>query len=158
MAEKINLLEVVEAASGADRPTLAFVRLGENQTAVVPFTTDGERVRPRQRYGDESGKAGALGARLHRWERCVCPRCHSSHDDLVPSEQPRRPRPPRQLCDRCYPARLPAEARDEYLRWKAAVSPLPGADEPPFGDAPEDTPLKGPPGPWQTYCDEARRG
>ena len=115
---------------------------------------------------EKNGTTGAPRARLYRWARCVCPRCHGAHFDLVPSDQPQQVQPHIQECDRCYLARLPAEARESYLRLQAALAPPAGAIAPPerptqpglpFGDGETTSTWKGPPGPWERHCEETRR-
>ena len=41
MTNKIDLLDV---ATNSEQPTLELVRLGENETAFVPFTSDSEEI------------------------------------------------------------------------------------------------------------------
>jgi hypothetical protein len=43
-AQPVNILHEVEAMSGSSKPRLRLVQLGENESAVIPFTADGVKV------------------------------------------------------------------------------------------------------------------
>jgi len=45
MSEKVNICDIIEAACSAPNSALGLVRLGEDETAIILFTADAERVK-----------------------------------------------------------------------------------------------------------------
>jgi hypothetical protein len=43
-AKPVNIFDEVEAMSGSSKPRLGLVQLGDNESAVIPFTADGVKV------------------------------------------------------------------------------------------------------------------